>query len=137
MSLAPLVYQRCIVTLAGCVEWTGGVTGSGYGNLQLPNREQHTTHIVTWEAVHGPVPDDLVLDHVVCANKRCCLPSHLTPRPRGENVLRDSTHPNHIAYRTNRCPRDHSLDDAYIRPNGRRMCRTCQQLRDRRRRARE
>lgn len=85
-------------------------------------RRQRLCHVVTYEAVHGPVPDGLELDHL-CRVPACCNPEHLEAVTHRENFLRGNA-PNAITFRTNICQRGHSMDDAYVNADGRR-CRTC------------
>jgi hypothetical protein len=66
---------RCRYT--GCWWWLGELNRNGYGRV-WHNGKKRMVHKVTWESVHGPVPEGLVLDHK-CRNRRCCNPRHLEP----------------------------------------------------------
>ncbi len=68
----------------GCIEWRGAVTGSGYGCLWASGKVRHV-HILAWEAVNGPIPAGLELDHV-CRNRLCLNPAHLRLATRSQNV---------------------------------------------------
>jgi hypothetical protein len=87
--------------------------------------KQRVAHVVMWELLIGPVPEGMELDHL-CRNTRCSNPQHLEPVTRRENYLR-GTSVGAIAIRTGKCGNGHSMEDAYVKKNGReRQCRTCQ-----------
>lgn len=73
--------------LGPCWIWTGGVNSRGYGMASIGWDKTDLTHIYTWEAVNGPVPDGRVLDHL-CTTRRCCNPSHLEPVTNAINIWR-------------------------------------------------
>lgn len=80
-------------------------------------------HRVMYEHLVGPIPIGLDLDHL-CRVRHCVNPTHLEPVTNGENMRR-GFHPSAVALRTNLCKHGHSLDDAYPRKAGGRLCRTC------------
>lgn len=99
-----------------------------------PNRSGHTrikandvrvmSHRFSYEHFRGPVPDGLDLDHL-CRVPACVNPWHLEAVTRRINTLRGNSIAA-VAVRTGLCVRGHSLDDAYVRPDGRgRNCRVC------------
>lgn len=115
-----------------CWVWTGSDSGSHghrkpYG--QHWDSAQHRStkaHRYLWEHVHGPLATGLVIDHL-CRTTLCVRPSHLEPVTVRENNMRGNA-PAYITSRTNRCARDHDLEDpanAYRRPDGGRICRAC------------
>lgn len=118
---------------AGCWPWTGAVT-RGYGKY----RDQSAHHIA-YEAMKGPVPAHLVLDHEChnrdltcpggegCRHRRCCNPAHLDAVTQRENVLRSPLTMPHVNRAKTRCPKDHPYDEGntYQRAGGRRECRIC------------
>jgi hypothetical protein len=67
--------SRFIVTPAGCHEWTGPRNRKGYGRIQVAGRHRGA-HAVAWEAVHGPVPPGIHVDHK-CLNRPCINVEHL------------------------------------------------------------
>ena len=67
-----------------CWIWPGSTCGGKvhkYGQITVGSRQDGTrklrrTHQVMYEALVGPVPDGLELDHL-CQVKLCCNPRHL------------------------------------------------------------
>jgi hypothetical protein len=127
-----------------CWEWTGGLTGAGYGAF-YPDSVQVGAHIWSWTQANGPVLDSGVIDHL-CSNRRCVNPDHLEVTTRGDNVLRSDKSQAGINLRKTHCIRGHELsgDNLKLTPNVRnpnrpdwRQCRTCTRIRggERRRRA--
>jgi hypothetical protein len=72
----------------GCWLWRGAVVrgGLGYGRFSLPNQESSTAHRVAWEFVNGPIPDGLIVRHVVCRNPLCVRPEHLALGTHRDNM---------------------------------------------------
>jgi hypothetical protein len=113
------------VAVDECWVWTGSKT-NGYGKVKVPG--SNTTarvHRLVYEALVGPIPDGLDLDHL-CRNRACCRPAHLEPVTRRENLLRGNTIPAARAAQTH-CSRGHefSEDNIYIGTKGGRECRAC------------
>lgn len=109
-----------------CWEWTGSLESGGYGHM----RSGHTTvkaHRFSYELAVEPIAEGLQIDHL-CRNRRCVNPDHLEPVTPFENWARGA-HLGAVMLRTGECPLGHSLDaNPYIRPSGRRECRTCRNL---------
>jgi hypothetical protein len=70
----------------GCMNWEGATNGRGYGQLQV-NRKNLYAHRLSYTLMVGPIPNDLVLDHL-CRNRRCCNPLHLEPVTVSTNAVR-------------------------------------------------
>lgn len=113
---------------SGCHVWVGGRSRGGYGRGTAGGRERYM-HVVRWEALHGPVPEGMELDHFACENRACCNPDHVRPASHRENLLRGNTMVARQVART-RCLNGHSLEDAgNLVPDGlkrgKRECRVC------------
>ena len=76
----------------GCWIWIGHVEEGGYGRFYFTDSTgvpgTLAGHRAVWEEVRGPIPDGMVLDHKVCANKLCCNPDHLEIVTLEENTAR-------------------------------------------------
>lgn len=111
-----------------CWEWTGERNRAGYGLFRIGTvegkRPRVGSHRWVWEHLVGPIPDDLVIDHL-CKNHSCVNPDHLEAVPQRINLLRANT----FQARNSRkvvCPRGHwySPENTYQKTTGR-TCRTC------------
>lgn len=101
-----------------CWEWTGRRT-RGYGQFGWNGRGWFT-HRLAYEALVGPIPDGLVLDHL-CRNPPCVNPNHLEPVTQGENVRRG-----YWGTRTH-CSNGHEYTpESTYQTTGRRRCAPCQ-----------
>lgn len=76
-----------------CWNWTASKVGGGYAQFHTNNNsggyKQRYAHRVSWEAVHGPVPGGMFLDHT-CHNRTCVNPDHMrlvTNKQNQENLL--------------------------------------------------
>ena len=119
---------------SGCWLWDG-VLSDGYGATEVRGR-QVKAHRFAYEALVGPVPQGLVLDHK-CRTRCCVNPEHLDPVAQGENARRGETG-QHLAKRTH-CPRGHEYSEdntgrgSLLQKNHRR-CLTCHRESERKRR---
>lgn len=124
-GLLPRIDKRITRIPGGCWEWSGTHNTHGYGMVWFDGR-MRVTHVVVYEALVGPVPDGLELDHV-CENKGCCNPdpAHLEPVTHAENGRR-SKYARRRREQT-RCARGHEFtsDNTYVTKRGGRSCRTC------------
>lgn len=116
----------------GCWLWTGSLTNQGYGSMQVDGVGT-TAHRAAYQALVGPVPEGLVLDHL-CRNRRCCNPAHLEPVRQRENTLRSPIALGAINAAKTHCPHGHPYDDAntyvyHYRNTTVRRCRECARLR--------
>jgi hypothetical protein len=96
----------------------------GYPQAAIGNGKKGYTHRLIYEAMVGPIPDGLHLDHK-CNNRKCCNPEHLEPVTAAENNRRAwerlGGHPNI----TTHCPAGHKYVDADRYPSGGKRCRKC------------
>lgn len=75
------IMEKVVVDSRGCWNYQGTTDGRGYGRLSLGKFKgkvlKERTHRIMYMAVHGPIPNHLVVRHK-CDNKRCCNPSTTT-----------------------------------------------------------
>lgn len=113
-----------------CQLWTGAIGSHGYGMIN-----DKLAHRLAYEAVHGQIPEGLVIDHL-CRTPLCVNVDHLEVVTIAENVLRGESPPARNKRKTH-CPKGHPYDEenTYVNPNtGYRLCRTCQREAQRRKR---
>ena len=109
-----------------CWIWTGATSGPPRPVGRMRYQNQGTSpHRLMYEAIHGPIPEGLQIDHL-CRRPLCCNPMHLEAVTGMENSRRawaDKTH----------CPQGH----AYTDEPPLRKCRKCHRDRESQRRARQ
>ena len=143
----PLIDRVLNKTIAGrnaCWIFTGSQCTSGYGRIKFSNGSRRYAHRIAYEALVGPIPIGLQLDHlchtrdplcaggVTCLHRRCVNPDHLEPVTNAENSRRGS---DRKAQRTH-CGNGHELtpENTRIEPNRdrtRTRCRECVRIRQR------
>lgn len=104
----------------------GKMNNKGYHPISVGGNRKRYAHVVAYELFVGPIPDGYDVDHQ-CETTWCCNPAHLKAMTRSDNIrrayqlcgakLHDMTNP--VNY--------------YQRKNGGRICKPCN---DRRNRAR-
>ena len=128
----PERFWRKVDATGSCWLWNASTNQGGYGQFKVGPRP-HLAHRVAFEALAGPIPAGLQLDHL-CRNRTCCNPAHLEPVTGRENVLRGDMFAARQVARTH-CPAGHPLAsdnlDAYELRHGRRKCKTCHRDRER------
>lgn len=120
-----------------CWVWQGSTNSGGYGQVHVRHEVGGTSrpgfvHRVGYEALVGPIPDGLQLDHL-CRVRRCWNPAHLEVVTSRVNSLRGEGHPAKNAAKT-RCPAGHDITDpanVYRNPrdSSHRQCRECRRTR--------
>jgi hypothetical protein len=113
----------------GCWIWARSVSGGGYANIRI-NGKQSVAHRVAYEALRGPIPEGMTLDHL--CRVRCCVnPDHMDPVTMQENILRGVSVVAVNAGKTH-CKNGHEFtDDNTIRVPAGRQCRICVARRER------
>lgn len=123
------VLLRSFVDDAGCWLYQGSLDAGGYSCLRIDGGNERG-HRVTWEALNGPVPQGLHLDHL-CRVRNCVNVFHLEAVTPYENSVVRAIRKNGLPVRTH-CPRGHEAtpENSYYRPDGKgRNCLTCIRMR--------
>lgn len=109
-----------------------GQTNQGYGVYG-----GSYTHRRVYEALVGPIPEGLQLDHL-CRNTLCYNPRHLEPVTPKENSRRRDADGHYLTKRTH-CPKGHERikENTITRPDGSHECRICNRDRSREYQARK
>lgn len=115
-----------------CWEWTAARYGGGYGGIRVGGKLR-PAHRVSYELAVGPIPEELVIDHL-CRNRACVNPDHLEVVSFRENILRgkEAARPDLQTH----CKQGHEYtpENTYIHRRGR-NCRACNTASARRARA--
>ncbi len=107
--------------------WVPTFARDSKGYVWVRGEQATRAHRVAYEALVGPIPAGLHIDHL-CRVRACCNPAHLEAVTNRVNFLRGES-PNAIAHRTDTCKRGHSLLRSYDNGNGGRACAGCASLR--------
>ena len=67
-----------------CWPWTALRSRSGYGHTYVRSSPARA-HRVAWELTRGPIPEGLIVRHLVCDNPLCCNPAHLAVGTNADN----------------------------------------------------
>ena len=115
-----------------CWIWPGSTSTAGYGQIVV-RREGKVFHIAAhrtvWEAAYGPIPPKMEVMHR-CDNPPCIRPGHLRLGTHLENMQDMYAKGRRIAHNTlkTHCKHGHqfTVDNTYVRPDGHRACKNCQ-----------
>ena len=119
---------KSVIRESGCIEWKGAHVPSGHGRIFHEGRVQYA-HRVAWQLQRGPIPDEMVIDHL-CCNPPCVNVEHLRVTTHKINSLAGTSPPAKNAVKTH-CLRGHAFDTAntWIDRHGYRACRACAKFR--------
>ncbi len=106
-----------------CWLWRGWIEHHGYGRFRADGKRYYA-HRWAYEAMVGPIPDGLTLDHL-CRNRACVKPDHLQPVSNKTNILRGDS-PSAVNARKTHCPQGHEYTPQNTYGwHGWRLCREC------------
>ena len=122
--------EKTRIDESGCIVWTGGLNGVGYGQFYVGRKSLDQTgkgyaHRWAYETFVGPIPEGMHIDHL-CRTRACVNPDHLEPVTIRENLLRGDG-PSAQHSKKTHCPKGHEYagDNLYVSPKGMRFCRRC------------
>lgn len=119
-----------------CWNWTGSISGRGYGRMQTPASSSSAAHRISYILHHGMIGDGMVVDHI-CRNKLCVNPAHLRAVTPKQNTLENSASVTAINAAKTHCAKGHPFSgDNLLAQPGERRCRQCQRGYDKARRRR-
>lgn len=118
-----------------CWEWQGSRTDkNGYGLFSLSSSTMRA-HRVAWELWNAePIPEGMSACHS-CDNPPCVNPEHIWLGTSADNNRDRDAKGRHANSQKIVCPAGHPYTDenTYLRANGKRDCRECKRVRDRKR----
>lgn len=85
-AVARIALRYVVDPVTGCWLWQLAKR-DGYG-IERHNGKVAQAHVVSYEKRKGPIPDGMVLDHVVCQNRACINPDHVEPVTSTVNTQR-------------------------------------------------
>lgn len=140
VNLTPKEHKRLFAKIkidkkTGCWLWNGGKDQSGYGQGFIKGKRERV-HRIMYAAFKEPIQRHIgdkkgkakQLDHL-CRIRHCCNPDHLELVSLRENIHRGIS-PVAINAKKQVCKFGHKFN---IAPSGRRVCRTCDNARHKRR----
>ena len=117
-----------------CWNWIGGKQTNGYG-MFWTGKELVLSHRFSYELFKDKIPKGYTIDHL-CRNRVCVNPEHLEVVTQKINVLRGNSFCSINSKKTH-CPKGHelkgdNLDKTHLK-RGKRSCKICAQIREKRR----
>jgi hypothetical protein len=126
----------------GCFLWVGSASEQGYGYVGVGGGKLGKAHRVSYEHFVGPIPPGLCVLHR-CDTPACVNPDHLfvgTKLDNSDDMIAKGRARSGIDQRSRtHCRRGHAYDETNTgrippspgKPNGSRVCRTCDRDRTR------
>lgn len=116
-----------------CWPWLGYKTQKGYGVFFKKGTGNIRAHRFAYELWIAPIPEGLTIDHL-CKQPDCVNPNHMEPVSISVNTLRGVGLAPTYVKRTH-CNYGHPFDlfNTYKRKDNSRRCRTCEQIREKKR----
>jgi hypothetical protein len=126
-QMAEYLLSRRNITPAGCWEWTGGLSKSGYGKVKwrlYGDLRVHRVAAMLW--LRFPLTDTRCICHH-CDNRKCFNPEHLFVGTSRDNQLDCVAKGRNPQRRKTHCKHGHIFDpeNTYFDKKGRRHCRKC------------
>jgi len=131
-SVAERLWEKADVRgAADCWNWQASKDGRNRYGLFYRDGRLMGAHVAAYELVNGTVPMGLEIDHA-CDNSICVNPAHLRPMTHRANNLRSGSLSADNA-RKDECLDGHSFsrENTRIDTRGARICRTCDNAKDR------
>ena len=133
------IFEKCIRTKNGCIEWTGSNFGPGkeYPCIWHNGRNWRGNRLM-WTLVNGQIPEGLGVLHS-CDNQKCVNPEHLRVGSHKENMQDAVNRKRFVHMKKTHCKNGHefSKENTRIsyRENGKkyRTCRRCMAMKMRER----
>lgn len=120
----------------GCWMWLAAVDRGGYGVFSSPLTGGQKAHRHGWVLYRGPIPDGMVLDHIVCRTRSCVNPDHLRLVTQKVNALENTAGFGPKNKQKTHCSKGHEYtpENTRMKKNPRlnagRQCRACEALRE-------
>jgi len=109
----------------GCLEWTAGGYGNGYGKFHI-KRVATPAHRIAWVLENGQIPGGLLVCHK-CDNPPCLNVDHLFLGTYADNLADMEAKGRGAWQGRTHCPNGHTFTPENLLPakKGRKLCKIC------------
>lgn len=97
------------ITADDCHLWTGGSDAAGYGAMMIDGR-RWLLHRLMWIFHNGRIPNNMIIRHKVCGNRRCFNIEHLAIGTQKENIADTMRQGRHVLILGERHPNSKFTD---------------------------